>query len=177
MTPDSTVRLIADPRRMRVLAAVALGARSLADVARAAEMPHRDVVAAVRRLQEGGLLDGDADGLRPAYERLRQLATVPRNSEQSDPGVRATLRPFIQDGRLVSMPAQQSRRRALLEHVAETSFPAGAAFDEREVDDKLKAWCNGSAVDHVSVRRYLIEAKLLVRANGSYARDAESLPR
>lgn len=177
MTPDMVVRLIADPRRMRVLAAVALGAQTPVEVARTTNMSQREVMAAMRRLQEGGIVYSDADGVRPAYEKLRGLSKASiGDSAGTDGDVPTAVRSFVRDGRLVSMPAQQARRRTLLEYLANTSFSAGVTYDEREVDDKLKAWCEGSPVDHVSIRRYMIEAKVLVRANGLYARDAESPP-
>lgn len=86
------------------------------------------------------------------------------------------LHPFVRDGRLVSLPARQARRRAVLAHLAEACFETGTAYDERSVNDRLRAWCDGSEVDHVTVRRYLVDAGILVRADGVYARDPAALP-
>ncbi|MEH1016190.1 DUF2087 domain-containing protein [Micromonospora sp. CPCC 206060] len=44
------------------------------------------------------------------------------------------------------------------------------------VDDRLRMWCTDGEVDHVTVRRYLVEARLLFRANGVYWASLASTP-
>ncbi|WP_255610038.1 DUF2087 domain-containing protein [Micromonospora sp. PLK6-60] len=175
MSADVILRSIADPRRLRAFAAVVLGARSTADIAEATGLSPREAAVAGRRLQEAGLVESDGAGLRPAYEKLRAVV-ADDGAVVTEADLPRPLRPFVRDGRLVSMPAGQSKRRALLEHLTEVSFDADAAYCEREVDDRLRRWCEGSSVDHVSVRRYLVEAEFLVRAGGVYARDRARLP-
>lgn len=80
-----------------------------------------------------------------------------------------SLRPFVGDGRLRTLPAKQSRRRIVLEHIAGTSFERGSSYDEPAINAALRAWCEGGEVDHVALRRYLIEAQILVRDQGIYA--------
>jgi hypothetical protein len=86
------------------------------------------------------------------------------------------LSPFIRAGRLVSLPARQARRRAVLAHIVEQSFERHVVYDESAVDERLRRWCDGGGVDHVTVRRYLVEAELLTRADGRYSRLALALP-
>jgi hypothetical protein len=43
-------------------------------------------------------------------------------------------------------------------------------FPEREVDAVLRAWCAGGEVDHVTLRRYLLDEGLLSRDHGTYWR-------
>jgi hypothetical protein len=178
MTPDALVRLLAEPTRMRVLAAIALGAETSAKISDTAKLPQKDVLIALRRLQEHGLVVSDTNGLHVGYEHLRQLSreTAAADDQTEVEQADVAIRPFIRDGHLLTLPAAPGRRRAVLEHIAGSSFEAGATYDEPAVNEKLRAWCDGGEVDHVAIRRYLIEAGILVRANGIYARTPESLP-
>ncbi len=87
-----------------------------------------------------------------------------------------TLEPFVVDGRLRSLPSKQGRRRVVLTHVVETSFAPDTAYDEPAVNEVLLRWCEGGEVDHVAVRRYLIDHGLLFRVRGVYARRPDLLP-
>jgi hypothetical protein len=80
------------------------------------------------------------------------------------------LRPFIRDGRLIRLPAKRSRRLAVLDYLAQ-SFEPGRRFPEREVDVVLRALCEGGEVDHVTVRRYLVDEGMLSRDHGMYWRS------
>jgi hypothetical protein len=77
---------------------------------------------------------------------------------------------FVRDGRLLSLPAQESKRRLVLEHVAQT-FEPGRRYPEREVDAVLRAWTEGGATDHAALRRYLVDHQLLAREGGQYWRS------
>jgi len=81
----------------------------------------------------------------------------------------ALLRAFVPDGRLLRLPAKRTRRVVVLEYLAQ-SFEPGRRFPEREVDAVLRAWCAGGEVDHVTVRRYLVDEGLLGRDHGVYWR-------
>ncbi len=88
----------------------------------------------------------------------------------------AGLSPFVEDGRLIKVPAKQWRRHVILQHIVFESFQTGRTYDELEVNDRLRGWCDGGEVDHVTIRRYLIDMKLLHRANGLYWVDLSSPP-
>lgn len=81
----------------------------------------------------------------------------------------ALLRTFVPDGRLLRLPAKRGRRLTVLEHLVQ-SFEPGRQFPEREVDAVLRAWCAGGEVDHVTVRRFLVDEGLLGRDHGMYWR-------
>ena len=51
--------LLADPTRLRVVAALALGAGTIEEVSAAADLPLKDVALAARRLARGGLVHRD----------------------------------------------------------------------------------------------------------------------
>jgi hypothetical protein len=172
MTPDTLVGLLADPGRLRVFSAIALGAGSDAETAVAAGLSPRDAAAARRRLAEGGAIEATPSGWTVATDRLRQLARDGAARAQTAAGDELQdrrLAPFVVGGTLASLPAAPARRRVVLEHVAATSFDLHQLYDERAVDARLRPWCEGGQVDHVALRRYLVEAGLLLRGNGVYA--------
>jgi hypothetical protein len=160
VTPDEIVGLLAEPDRLRVVAALTLGHRALADLTAATGLDARAVGRALRRLESGGLVTSGPDG-----PELR--AEVFKTAARGEP--RETGDPFLRDGRLLRLPARFERRRAVLEQVA-TSFEPGRKFPERQVDEVLIALCEGGRVDHVTLRRYLVDAGLLGREAGVYWR-------
>ncbi|HYY12449.1 MAG TPA: DUF2087 domain-containing protein [Kineosporiaceae bacterium] len=173
MDANELVRLLADPQRRRVFAAVALGATTPETVATAAGIDPRAATAGLGRLQATGLLADGPDGWHVAEDRLRELAKASQGQADAD---RTGFEPFVEDGRLRTLPSKQARRRAVLAHVVETSFDADAVYDERAVNEVLERWCEGGNVDHVTIRRYLVDAQLLFRVGGVYARRRETLP-
>jgi hypothetical protein len=82
----------------------------------------------------------------------------------ADPPVQ--LRPFIRDGRITAMPAKRTRRRMLLDQVAQ-AFEPGRRYPEPVVDEVLKSIFD----DHCALRRYLVDESFLSRtAAGVYWR-------
>ena len=76
------------------------------------------------------------------------------------------LRAFIRDGRILALPAKRTRRRLLLDQVAQ-AFEPGRQYLEAEVDQVLKALFD----DHCALRRYLIDEEFMSRtAAGLYWR-------
>jgi ADP-ribose pyrophosphatase YjhB (NUDIX family) len=164
------VGLLAEPERLRVVSALALGAGTIGEVAAAAGLDQRKVVRALRRLERSGLVSRDKDKLTLHAERFKQAAREaapdqPGGPLSADPATDAVLRAFTRDGRITSIPVRRGRRRLLLEHVAAV-FEPGVRYPEREVDAVLRAWYP----DHATLRRYLVDELLLDRADGMYWR-------
>ncbi|WP_067186265.1 DUF2087 domain-containing protein [Microtetraspora niveoalba] len=178
MTPKTLVGLLAQPSRMRVLAAIALGAATPAAVAEAAGVPAKEAARAVRRFQEHGLVVAGGQGLDVDYALLRDLSrrTAAESAAPGGEGGESGLWPFVQGDRLIKLPARQSRRRAVLEHVVARSFDPEAEYDERAVNERLRAWCEGGEADHAAVRRYLVDMGILARGNGVYRIKGETPP-
>ncbi|MFD0312768.1 DUF2087 domain-containing protein [Streptomyces flavalbus] len=179
MTADDLAGLFADEKRVRAFAAVALGATTPAAVASRAELSAKDAAVALLRLQERQVVTRDGAGLTVAYRYLRQRA---REGAASAPGeefgsgdaqVDAVLRTFVRDGRLVGLPAQWTRKKLVLRYVAERAFEPGVDYPEAAVNDRLRAWCEGGTLDHVTLRRYLVDLHHLHRREGVYWRPAE----
>jgi hypothetical protein len=75
------------------------------------------------------------------------------------------LHAYLRDGRLIAMPRGGPRRQAVLEHVAQL-FEPGRRYPEVDLNLILRqVW-----PDVAALRRYLVDAGLLDRANGEYWR-------
>ncbi|WFE99312.1 DUF2087 domain-containing protein [Micromonospora sp. WMMD964] len=170
MTAHALAGALADDGRRRIFAAIVLGATSATDVAERTGLPARVVLTGVRRLTEAGLVTGADGAFAPDQVSLREAARDSRPTDDADPGGDPVLRTFVRAGVLVGLPAQRSRRRVLLAHIAEQSFAPGTRYPERAVDDALKQWCAAGGSDHATLRRYLIDEQLLARENGIYQR-------
>lgn len=170
-SPETLCGLLAEPERLRVLAAVVLGAATPAQIAATTGLPERQVAAALRRLQRGGLLHTGEHGLRAEAETFKQAvraaqgSTKPEEPLDPDPARAAVLRSFLRDGRLIRLPAAWAKRRVVLEHLA-AAFEPGVKYPEREVDAVLRAW----HPDHATLRRYLVDEQLMAREGGAYWR-------
>jgi hypothetical protein len=150
------VGLLADPTRLKVVAALALGAGSIEDVARAAGLPVKDVALAARRLARNGLVRRDGHRLELLADRFQAAARAaaeaapPPERLSDDPAEDAVLSAFVRDGRLTSIPAQYTKRRVVLEHLVRV-FEPGVRYPEREVNALLAVW----HPDVAALRRYL----------------------
>ncbi len=171
LQPVDLCGLLAEPERLRVFAAVVLGARTPDQVAAAADLTVREAERALRRLVRGGAIHGVDGKLRAGPDAFKDAvrAHVPQRpaGEPVDPDPRrdAVLRTFIVDGRLVQMPAAYGKRRIVLEHIAAV-FDPGVRYPEPEVNAIVRAWYD----DHAALRRYLVDEQLLTREGGVYWR-------
>ncbi len=172
MRPEALCGLLAEETRLRAYSAVVLGAVTPSEVAAASGLPAREVVRALRRLEQGGLISTTGGRLvadTAAFkEAVREYGPQSVSDEPLDPDRHraAVLRAFIRGGRIISVPAVRSKRRILLEHIV-ACFEPGVRYPERAVDTVLRAWHE----DYVTLRRYLIDEDLLARENGIYWRS------
>ncbi|MEU1869457.1 DUF2087 domain-containing protein [Streptomyces sp. NPDC019793] len=176
--------LFAEESRVRAFAAVALGADDAAGVARAAGLSAKETSGALRRLREQGVVaSGEDGGLVVVHDRFRELARVGRPASQTPDDSAAAgddgragmiVRTFVRDGRLVRLPARWTRKKVVLRHIAEQTFAPGVEYPERTVDEKLRAWCEDGEVDHVTLRRHLVDFGHLRRSEGIYTRPADA---
>lgn len=164
--------LLADPTRLKVVAALALGAGTIEEVAASSGLPLKDVALAARRLDRAGLVRRDRHelGLRAELfgvaARAAAEAAPPPEPLSDDPAEDAVLSAFVRDGRLVSIPAQRSKRLVVLDHLVRV-FEPGLRYPEREVNALLAVW----HPDVAALRRYLVDEGLLTRDAGVYWRS------
>lgn len=177
--PSATalVGLLAEEDRLKVVAAMALGAGSLEAVAAAAGIEMRRAASALERLVTGGLVVAaeDGSGLRLASERFKQAARAEAERRESTAvgeifeGVTTddarVLRNFVSDGRLRLIPANRSKRLVILDWLARR-FEPGRSYPERDVNLLL-----GMAhPDVAALRRHLVDDGFLDRRDGCYWR-------
>ena len=164
--------LLADPARLKVVAALALGAGTIEEVSAASGLPLKDVALAARRLARAGLVQRDGHVLELQTERFGAAARAAAESApppeplSADPVENGVLTTFVRDGRLVSIPAQHSKRRVVLGHLVRV-FEPGVRYPEREVNALLAVW----HADVAALRRYLVDEGLLTRQAGVYWRS------
>ena len=172
MEAGTIVGLLADPARLRVVAALALGAGTIEEVAEASGLSLKDVALAARRLARAGLVARDGHTLALHTERFAEAARTaaaqapPPPRMSADPAEDAVLQTFVRDGRLVSIPAQHSKRLVVLAHLVHV-FEPGVRYPEREVNALLAAW----HPDVAALRRYLVDEGFLTRQAGVYWRS------
>ena len=166
------VGLLADDDRRLVFAALTLGATGLDDVARATGLSADRAGRALARLVDGGLVVAGDDRalvvLGAAFPRAARqaLARPPRDEHAGQPeGRRKVLDAFVRDGRITSLPATRSKRRMLLDWVAQ-DFEPGRRYSEARVNAILERRYS----DVATLRRYLVDEELLDRDAGEYWR-------
>lgn len=167
------VGLLADPARLRVVAALVLAPGTRPEVAARTGTSLREVSDAVARLAGAGLVEEGRDGVLVLVEALfaqvaRSEAPPPRPSEHPDapPDRRAVLDRFFQEGRLREIPMKHGTRRVVLDEIAQ-HFEPGVRYPEREVNRLLRAL----HPDTAALRRYLVDDGFLDRGGGEYWRS------
>ena len=172
MDAATIVGLLADEARLKVVSALALGATSLENVADASGLPLKAVALAARRLARAGLVERDGKALALHAELFGAVARAAAEAAPApeplsgDRAEAAVLASFVRDGRLVSIPAQRSKRIVVLQHLVRV-FEPGVRYPEREVNALLAVW----HPDVAALRRYLVDEGLLTREAGVYWRS------
>jgi hypothetical protein len=160
--PRDLLALLAEPDRLKALAAVALGAATLAEVAERAGLEPRGAARALNRLVAGGLLEGaPRTGYGVRVDVLRAAARRPP-ADRPDGGRVGSdvVGRFLRGDRHLQIPAARGKRLAVLDHLAGL-FEPGRRYPEREVNDILRAW----HPDYAMLRRYLVDEGFLDRAD------------
>ena len=125
----------------------------------------------VQRKLQVGEIPGYRIGREWRVEKAQLLAWLEQHSNQR-PDAAARSPWFTAEGRLRSLPAQQSKRRAVLERIA-AAFEAGRTYREAQVNAVLRSFHD----DVATIRRELVAEKMMVRtAAGVYKRAAPREP-
>ncbi|MBW3669632.1 MAG: DUF2087 domain-containing protein [Actinobacteria bacterium] len=171
------VGLLADETRLRVLSAIALGARTVDAIGDATALDGKSVHKALERLVASGIVvvDGDAGGFRVAVERFRAAARRAAEQRPPTPGPEVlgatpeqadVLRNFLADDRLTHLPAARTKRLVVLDFLA-GRFEPGKVYPEPDVNDELGKWHS----DYAALRRALVDEGFLERRDNFYWRS------
>ncbi|UTT62237.1 DUF2087 domain-containing protein [Microcella humidisoli] len=155
------IAALANPESRRVLGLLLSEQDASAHLA---SLPLKRRERVLRVLADAGLLDPSSDRPRLRPERFAELL-------DAAPVARPTgIDRFIVDGRLDHYPARSDDRAAVLQYLVHRAMPdATELVDERTLTERLAALSD----DPVTMRRYLVDAGLLVREpDGSAYRHA-----
>jgi hypothetical protein len=156
---DDLLGLLAEEDRLRVVAAIVLGAGRPEDIADVTGRTPRTVARALARLVAGGLVEGGSGtAYRVRTEVLRNAAAQRKPEPAGAEGETAVLGRFVRDGKLVSIPSARSKRLLVLDLLA-GQFEPGRRYTEAEVNQTLGAW----HPDYAALRRYLVDEGFLRR--------------
>ncbi len=177
LEPRDYLGIAVDPVRLAVLGHAAVGPVDGAELAAALGLPERKVQEVVGKLVVTGLLTDDLTLDRNA---LRSLAQSLPQDAPADPELIAqgwsddearTLSRFFTGSRLKQIPSQQSKRRIVLERLAQ-EFEPGRRYQEKEVNFTLQLFY----ADYAALRRYLVDEEFMSRADGVYWRTGGRFP-
>jgi DNA-binding transcriptional ArsR family regulator len=185
------VALLAEPDRLKALAAVALGAEDLPEVAERAGLEPRAAARALSRLVAGGLLEGEAGkGYRVRAEVLRAAAIPPAGSgadagtpglvaespgggaypSGERPGPGSSTAPGSRDDAVLRRFIHNGRllampaahgKRLVVLDYLAGMFEPGRRYPEPEVNELLARY----HPDYAMLRRYLVDDGFLDRAD------------
>ncbi|HJR44219.1 MAG TPA: DUF2087 domain-containing protein [Actinomycetota bacterium] len=174
---DRIVAALADPDRLRVAAALVLGANTVAELGDQTGLEGRALEKAISRLTAAGLVTKHRDGYRFASEEILEAARAAgeRRSAEQDlglaPSASSVLRTFIRGGRLITIPAVRSKRLVVLDHLAQ-EFEPGMRYSEALVNEVLRQYHD----DVASLRRHLVDEGFMEREGGKYWRAGGTFP-
>ncbi|HEY7940996.1 MAG TPA: metalloregulator ArsR/SmtB family transcription factor [Candidatus Limnocylindrales bacterium] len=186
MDPEllTTLKALADASRLRLIGLLAARRMAVEELAQATGLSSPTVAHHLQRLRDAGLVTSRPRHPYVEYElRMDALHDIGRRLDAaSRPGAAESLeeagpdgkprpafeakvlRAFIEDGRLVAIPAQEKKRLVLLRYLAETAFEPGTAYPEKEVNQRLGL----VHPDVASLRRYLVDLHFMSRTKGVY---------
>jgi ArsR family transcriptional regulator, arsenate/arsenite/antimonite-responsive transcriptional repressor len=170
-------RALADPTRIRILGLLAERPMYGQELAQVLDVKPPTVSHHIAPLEMAGLVrmrrennyhyyELDGEGIEHLAESTQHIAKLlfasnplpPKSDERA-----RVLATFIKDSRLVSIPAQYKKRRYVMEELAR-SFEWGRLYDEKEVNAIFKTFHD----DYASLRREMIDQRIMMRENGRY---------
>jgi len=167
-------KALAEGRRLKIAALLVDRARSIDELAAATGLDPAAVTRHVGRLHDAGLVEIVQRRPRVTYrfsqqpllDALQSLAQRPARPDMPQDAAaydQKVLGDFLVDGRLKAIPVQQKKREVILRYLAQQFVP-GRTYTEKEVSLRLAAYHE----DFATLRRALVDARLLDRKNGEY---------
>lgn len=149
------LRLLSDERRLKVFAAVVLGASNVSTISEATGIDPTRSERALGRLRVGGLVERTPSAGYSAVLSAFRLPPVPSGAPDGDDSILAR---FVRAGRLVSWPRPRRARLIVLEYLADC-FTMGQTYTEAQVNEQLRTFHH----DFAAARRYLVDEGFLIR--------------
>ena len=169
------MRLLGDAERLKIAGMLGVESLSAGQLAERLNKPLPEVQAHLDQLLAAGLvrLQGETYALESKtleYLSRQVLAqSQPRGQSdefEGDEFERKVLRGyFAHDGTLKALPTQQKKLLVILRHLVKI-FEPGQRYPEKQVNELLRRYHDDTA----SLRRYMVDNKLLARDKGEYWR-------
>jgi predicted transcriptional regulator len=171
-------KALADENRLKIIGMLAHKPYSVEELAANLNVSSATVSHHLQRLLKANLVEARAHqyyniyALRP--ETLRHMAEQLLSADSIKETVQAqdlsgystkVLHDYIVRGRLKTIPSQVKKREVILRYLAE-EFEIGKRYSERRVNEILKTF----HADYATLRRELVNMKLLTRDRGYYWR-------
>ena len=172
---EELFRALADPERLAIAGSLATEPGTLPQLAERLHLHTSRVQRHLAKLTSVGLARVASDRRTYFLEPSVLRSAAREASPPREPGLalgaifedeEAVLRRYFRDGRLVEIPAKQSKRRMVLSRLA-LEFDIGVRYPERQVNSKLERFHH----DYAALRRYLVDEAFLSRAGGEYWRS------
>jgi hypothetical protein len=170
------LKALTDATRLRIVGRLAAGPASLEDLAADLGLPLSVLVRHVGILRRAALI-GPAQSARDTalilrIDTLQSIGRALDDRERAsfDPDVAPddakVLRGYLEHGRLTAIPAQTGKRLVLLRWLRDQVFVEDREYPEKEVNQRLALF----HPDVASLRRYMVDARLVTRERGLYRR-------
>jgi hypothetical protein len=167
------LRVLLDEDRLRVLGLLSLSPRSVTELAEATGMRTGDVRHHLRSLRQADLVVNKSTNQNSLYSfhvdgvqaLKRDFFATPAENLSDD---EKTLQAFVRDGKLQSIPVKAAKLQVVLDWLVEL-FEMERRYPEAEVN----AVINQVHEDHATLRRLLVDYRLMDRAGGVYWRIEE----
>ncbi|MCP5100102.1 MAG: metalloregulator ArsR/SmtB family transcription factor [Chloroflexi bacterium] len=171
-------KVLGNESRLKILGLLANQAWSVGELAQFLELKEPTVSHHLSAMKELGLVHVQAEGNTRIYTldtkfletmskdifSQAKLATLVKDA--SADGWEAKVRKaFIKDGRLIAIPSRQKKKLAILNWIVQK-----IERDRRYPEQELNQLLNNLHPDHASLRRYLVDFKLMQRERGIYWR-------
>lgn len=92
-----------------------------------------------------------------------------RSAAEDPEFVASVVRAFIRDGRLTAIPARQRRRLVIYRYLRDAVFTDDRPYPEKELNMRLALF----HPDVATIRRGMVDAGLVTRADGEYRRGQD----
>ena len=172
-------KALADATRLRILGLLAIREHTVEQLAEALGVSPSTASHHLAKLAEVGLVSARTESYYSIYrmeaETLEQVARKVLSRADAKPAEptgaespfdRKVLRDFLgEDGQIKALPTQQKKRLAVLRHVL-AAFEPKTRYTEKQVNAILKRFAKD---DYVTVRRYLVDYRLMAREGGGGA--------
>lgn len=171
-------KVLGNENRLKILGLLANKPWSVSELAAFLDLTEPTVSHHLASMKSLGIVQVEADGNMRIYSldagfletmskdifSQTNLASLVENKSEDDfaAKVRQT---FIKNGRLTSIPARRKKERVILEWLVQ-KFEYGRRYPERELNEIISR----VHPDYASLRRLLIEEKLMARENNVYWR-------